>query len=258
MNKRQLKLIFEKTLPPPFQHWLKTQWKTYSVVPPLGKVRLGHIGRLTPISSCWGIDRGQPIDRYYIENFLNRHSSDIQGQVLEIGDNGYTKVFGGDRVTKSDVLHAIEDNPKATIVGDLADAPQIPSDTFDCFILTQTLQYLYDVRSAVKTIYRILKPGGVLLATLPNLTPILDPGKDDKSWGSSCWYWGFTNASAQRLFFETFPKENIQVETYGNVLVATAFLQGLSSQELNSKELNYRDPSYQVLITVRAVKPKVS
>ena len=107
----------------------------------------------------------------------------------------------------------------------------------------------------MKTIYRILKPGGVLLATLPNLTPILDPGKDDKSWGSSCWYWGFTTASAQRLFLETFPKENIQVETYGNVLTATAFLQGLSSQELSQKELNYCDPSYQVLITVRAVKP---
>ena len=254
MNKRQLKLIFQKTLPPPFQHWLKTQWKTYSVVPPLGKVRLGHIGRLTPISSCWGIDRGQPIDRYYIENFLNCHSSDIQGSVLEIGDNAYTKVFGGDRVTKSDVLHAIEGNPKATIVGDLTDAPQIPSDTFDCFILTQTLQYLYDVRSAVKTIYRILKPGGVLLVTLPNISLIHDP-QDDKSWGSSCLYWGFTNRCAKQLILEAFPKENIQVETYGNVLTATAFLQGLSSQELSQKELNYCDPSYQVLITVRAVKP---
>jgi SAM-dependent methyltransferase len=255
MNKKQLKLIAQKILPSPIYHWLKPQWQAHKLHPPLGRVNFGNLRNLKPISDDWGWDRGQPIDRYYIENFLFSHSDDIKGRVLEIGDSSYTNKYGGDRVTKSDVLHAIEDNPKATIVGDLANAPQISSDTFDCFILTQTLQYLYDVQSAVKTIYRILKPGGVLLATLPNLTPILDPGKDDKSWGSSCWYWGFTAASAQRLFLETFPKENIQVETYGNVLTATAFLQGLSSQELSQKELNYCDPSYQVLITVRAVKP---
>ncbi len=187
-----------------------------------------------------------------------RYSDDIKGDVLEIGDNSYTRKFGGNKVTKSDVLHAVEDNPVATIVGDLADAPQIPSDTFDCFILTQTLQYLYDPRSALKTIYRILKPGGVVLVTLPNLTSIFDPGQDDKSWGSSCWYWGFTTASAQRLFAEVLPQDNVQVETYGNVLAATAFLEGLSSQELKPEELDYRDPSYQVLITVRAVKPEVT
>ncbi|MCW9682206.1 class I SAM-dependent methyltransferase [Dolichospermum planctonicum UHCC 0167] len=256
MNKKQLKLIAQKTLPSPIHHWIKTHWQALKLSPPLGKVQLGDLRRLKPISGNWGIERGQPIDRYYIENFLNRHSSDIQGQVLEIGDNAYTKVFGGDRVSQSDVLHVIEDNPKATIIGDLTDAPQIPSDTFDCFVLTQTLQYLYDVRSAVKTIYRILKPGGVLLATFPNISPIHDP-QDDKSWGSSCLYWGFTTLSAQQLILESFPKENIQVETYGNVLTATAFLQGLSRQELNSKELNYCDPSYQVLITIRAVKPGI-
>jgi hypothetical protein len=255
INNQQLKLIAQQTLPSSVFHWIKTQWQVLKLDPPLDRVRMGDLRRLKPISNNWGIERGQPIDRYYIENFLASHSDDIKRRVLEIGDNSYTNKYGGDRVIKSDVLHAIEDNPKATIVGDLTDAPQIPSDTFDCFILTQTLQYLYDVRSAVKTIYRILKPGGVLLATLPNLTPILDPGKDDKSWGSSCWYWGFTTASAQRLFLETFPKENIQVETHGNVLTATAFLQGLSSQELSHKELNYCDPSYQVLLTVRAVKP---
>lgn len=255
MKKEQLKLIVKRTLPLPIQNWLKTHWKSKKLNPPVGQVRLGDLRRINPISIGWGLDRGQPIDRYYIENFLAHYSEDIQGRVLEIADNSYTLRFGGDRVTKSDVLHVMEDNPKATIVGDLTDAPQIPSDTFDCFILTQTLQYIYDVRSAVKTIYRILKPSGVLLATLPNLTPIHDP-QEDKSWGSSRLYWGFTPVSAQRLFAEFFP--NVQIETNGNVLAATAFLQGLSAEELKQEELNYCDPSYQVLITVRAVKPDVT
>ena len=66
-----------------------------------------------------------------------------------------------------DILMATEGNPQATIVGDLTDAPQIPSDAFDCAIVTQTLQFVYDVRAALATLHRILAPGGVLLATVP-------------------------------------------------------------------------------------------
>ena len=89
-----------------------------------------------------------------------------------------------------------------------------------------------------------------MLVTLPSITPL-----SDLQW-NNCWYWGFTTVSAQRLFEEVFPTTNIEVETYGNVLAATAFIQGLATQELRKEELDYRDPSYQVLITVKVVKPE--
>ena len=38
-----------------------------------GGLELGSLRRTTPISSSFGFDRGQPIDRYYIEDFLRRH-----------------------------------------------------------------------------------------------------------------------------------------------------------------------------------------
>ena len=215
-------------------------------------VRWGDLRRLTPISSGWGLDRGQPIDRYYIENFLERQSGDIHGRVLSIGDDFYTQQYGGDRVTKSDVLHITEGSPGATIIGDLTDAPQIPSEAFDCFILTQTLQLVYEVRLALKTVYRVLKPGGVVLVTIPGITPL-----NDQEW-NTCWCWSFTALSAQRLFEEVFPTTNIEIETYGNVMTATAFLQGLATQELRTEELTYRDHNYPVTITVRAVKPGVT
>jgi glycosyltransferase involved in cell wall biosynthesis/SAM-dependent methyltransferase len=240
-------------LPVPLLLWLRSQRHTYTRWPPVGWVNLGSLGRLTPISSVYGFDRGQPIDRYYIENFLASHANDIQGRVLEIGDPYYTMKFGGERVIRRDVLHAAEGNPYATIVGDLANADSIPSDTFDCLILTQTLQYVYDLPSALKTIYRILKPGGVALVTVPSITQLCDP-----NWWKDCWYWGFTTVSAQQLFEGVFPKDNAQVEAYGNVLAATAFLQGLASEELKKQALDYRDSSYQVLITVRAVKPEIT
>lgn len=127
----------------------------------------------------------------------------------------------------------------------------IPSNTFDCFILTQTLQLIYDVRAAIKTSYRILKPGGVLLATFPGLSQKNHPGYMER-WED---LWRFTSTSAQRMFLEVFPSQNLQVQAHGNVLVATAFLYGLAAEELRQEELDYPDPDYEVLITVRAVKP---
>lgn len=260
-----LKQIARQTLPVPLRHWLKEQVRTYSYNPPLGKVNLGNLRRVTPISPEWGFERGSPIDRYYIEQFLSAHAKDIHGHVLEIEDNSYTRKFGGDRVTKSDVLHVKEGNPNATIVADLTCPEQFPPDTFDCVILTQTLQLIYDLRSAVKTVHRILKPGGVVLATVPGITQIshYQPEESADTWThdtdnwSDCWCWNFTTLSARRLFEEAFGIEFASVESYGNVLAATAFLYGLAMQEFRQQELDYCDPDYQVIITVRAVKPEL-
>jgi SAM-dependent methyltransferase len=201
-----------------------------------------------PISRSFGFDRGRPIDRYYIENFLARHAEDIQGRVLEIMDDSYTRQYGGRRVEISDVLDVAEDNPQATIVADLARADHVPSDAFDCIIFTQTLQLIYDAQAAIRTLHRILKPGGVLLATFPGISQ--ERGGD--------WYWRFTSRSARRLFEEAFPAPSVEVETYGNVLSAISFLHGLSVEELRQQELDRRRPGYDVTITLRAVKPEAT
>jgi len=192
------------------------------------------------------------VDRYYIENFLARQTDDIQGRVMEIMDDIYTRKYGGSRVKVSDVLDVAEDNPQATIVADLTHADQLPSDTFDCIIFTQTLQLIYDVRSAIRTLYRVLKPGGVLLATFPGTSQI--PHKQC----SDYWYWAFTRLSVRRLFEEFFPAANVEIEAHGNVLAAVSFLHGLATDELHQEELDYRDPDYEVLITLRAVKPETT
>jgi SAM-dependent methyltransferase len=248
--KDTLKSIAKRTLPASVHRWIGTQLKGDRYIPPVGAIDFGSLRRVTPISRQFGYDRGLPIDRYYIENFLAKNAADVKGRVLEIGDNSYTRQFGGNSVTQSDVLHIVEGNPQATIVGDLTNAEHIPSDIFDCFILTQTLQCIYDTRAALKTIYRILKPGGVVLATFSGIS--LTP---PDQWGDY-WCWNFTTQSGRRLFAEFFPEANIQVESYGNVLAAIAFLQGLATEELQKAELDHRDRPYELLITVRAVKPK--
>jgi SAM-dependent methyltransferase len=216
----------------------------------LRPLQWGDLRRLTPVGRSFGFDRGQPIDRYYIEGFLQRHSTDIRGRVLEVGDPGYTRRFGGDRVTRADVLHVEPGNPHATLVGELATGQGIPRAAFDCLIVTQTLFMIYDIRGAVANAHAALKPGGVLLATLPGISQVVRYDMD--RWGD---YWRFTTRSAGQLFAEVFPAANVTVEAHGNVLAAVGFLHGLSANELLPEELDSRDDDYQLLITVRASRP---
>jgi glycosyltransferase involved in cell wall biosynthesis len=225
---------------------------------PVGQTNFGNLRRLTPVSRNWGFDRvhdgqpGQPIDRYYIEAFLHNHMADIKGRVLEIGDSNYTRKFGGDRVLLSEVLNADPDIKEATYNnGDLVTGMGFPKAVFDCFILTQTLLLIYDIQSAVWNAYAALKPGGVLLATIPGISQICR--REMELWGD---YWRFTSASVRRLFGDIFGESNITVTTYGNVFTTSAFLFGLTSHELKIEELDFHDPDYQVTIAVRAIKPE--
>ena len=198
------------------------------------------------------MDRGLPVDRFYVESFLRKYAESIQGKVLEVGDDRYTRDFGKDRVTKSDILHYREGNRLATIVADLTDADHIESNRFDCVICVQTLQCIYDLRSAVRTMHRILKPDGVLLATFPGITSL-----GNKRWIES-WCWSMTSVSARKLFQEFFLETNLVIEQFGNLLAATSFLHGLASQELPQEKLEYCDPAFPLIIGVRAKKETLS
>jgi len=217
--------------------------------PPRGCVRWGSLRRTSPISRIFGLDRGQAIDRYYIERFLAAHSAQIHGVVLEIGGDHYTRCFGGSQVTRSEVLHATDGNPKATLIGDLQTGQGVPPEAFDCIILTQTLQFLYDMKAVVKTLQRCLRPGGVVLATGTGISQISRYDMD--RWGD---YWRFTSLSARRMFEEAFAAGAVTVKSYGNVLAATALLQGISANELKPAELDVQDRDYEVVITIEAVK----
>lgn len=201
-----------------------------------------------PLSERWGLDRGNPIDRYYIESFLRQHRQDIHGHVLEIQNNAYTRRYGI-QVTQSDVLDMDAQNPQATVVTDLTHADNIADDSMDCVILTQTLQFLYDPDTAVAHIHRFLRPDGVVLATMPGVSRI-DGALANVD------YWRFTIASAQKLFGDCFGAKHISLRAYGNVLTAMAFLTGISRQELTRKELDAYDERFPVIVAVRAVKAK--
>lgn len=210
--------------------------------------RLG-LTRLEPVSRQFGFERGRPIDRFYIERFLEAHAADVHGRVLEVYEDTYTTRYGGDRVTANDILHNGDDNPAATIVGDLVTGAGLEGREYDCFIMTQTLSLIWDVPAAIRTARSLLVRGGVLLGSVPGISQTSP--EDRELYGD---WWRFTHGSTQRLFAEAFGAENVEVASHGNVLAAAAFLYGFAVEELDVAELEHRDDHFDFLMTVRAVR----
>jgi len=200
-----------------------------------------------PLSSEWGFDRGTPIDRYYIERFLESHAADIRGRALEVKNADYIRRFGRG-VTRSDVLDISRDNPLATLVADLSQPEQFPERQYDCFVLTQTMQFIYEVQAVVESTFRLLAPGGVLLATVPSISRIAP------RYGPTTEFWRFSAASCARLFGDVFGEGNVEVRTHGNVLAATAFLYGATVEEIPREKLDVNDPFFPLIVSVRATR----
>ncbi|MEN8375203.1 MAG: methyltransferase domain-containing protein [Gemmatimonadota bacterium] len=216
-----------------------------AVHPPVGSVDFGDLRVTRPISTNWGYDRGTPIDRHYIERFLEAHARDIRGRALEVKDDTYVSRFGV-AVESVDTLLPHREG-SATVVADLTRPEQLPADTYDCFVCTQVLQFIDDVAAAIAGCRRVLRPGGVLLVTVPAISRTEGAPED-----SSGDYWRFTPRSAERLFGADFGPDAVRVSLYGNVLSATAFLHGLAAEELTAAELDLADPEFPVIVGIRA------
>ncbi|MBE9570904.1 MAG: glycosyltransferase [Proteobacteria bacterium] len=244
--KRTLKSLCSISTPA----FLKKNDELSQDTPPPGHVQFGDLRRLTPAGDKSSGRQGNAIYYYYTERFLGNNANRIQGLVLEAGGYRYAERYGRNSVSKVDVLLLKGPSvPGGKNIVTLDDADRILSHTYDCIILPQTLQYTYDIKAALITLYRILKHGGVLLATVPGISRNIKENHDANR------FWSFTALSAYKLCEEVFPASHISVSSYGNVMTATALMHGLTAEELNPGQLDFNDPLYQVVVTIRAVKP---
>jgi hypothetical protein len=200
---------------------------------------------LEPLSYLWGLDRGVPIHRYYLNQFLQEFSADIRGHCLEFQEDSYTSQIGGERVIKRDILHQDPGNPNATIVDDITKANDIPSDLFDCIICTYVFNVIFEIDKAVAELFRMLKPGGALLVAAPQASMC------DSQWHD---VWRFTGEGLHSLLGKIFGPENVTIRAYGNSLTAAADIRGLVSDEFTQRELNYHDTRFAIVVCAKAVK----
>lgn len=200
---------------------------------------------VNPLSYVWGTDRGLPVHRYYVEQFLAEFVSDIHGHCLEFQDDAYTTRFGGSAVVTLDILHIDDSNPRATLVGDLTKPNNLPTNQFDCIICTHVLHVIFDVERAVQEIFRILKPGGVLLVAVPHVS-MCDPNYHEM--------WRFTPEGLERLLGRVFGMPQVAMRAYGNSLTAAGEIRGMVAREFSRSELDQHDPRFAVEVCARAVK----
>lgn len=212
-----------------------------------GHVRFGSLRRLTPIAGNWGLDRGQPVDRYFIERFIERHRQRIRGRVLEVQRPDYTLAYGTG-VEHYDVLDIDAANPEATLIADLRVVGSLPAGRYDCVIVTQTLQFVDNLHTAVSNLWRSLAPGGTLLVTMPTVSKLEATLADVECWR-------VTPHGLDQVLRRACPGGEIDVEGYGNILVSTSFLYGLVTEDLRRHELDHYDPIFPTGACGRATKP---
>jgi SAM-dependent methyltransferase len=202
---------------------------------PGSRVHWGNINAQAPFSDFWGWDRGLPVDRYYIEQFIAANIAWLKGSALEVQSPQYTGRV--DTVEETTVLDIDDGNARATLVADLNQPDSLPAAAFDCVVLTQTLQYT-DPTVALRNVGRCLKPHGRAIVTVPCLSRV-DPEAPDVD------MWRWTPAGLRRAVEQAGLRGT--VEGHGNSLAAAAFMLGLSVEDVGRGRLALNDNAYPVI-----------
>lgn len=200
------------------------------------------------VSRLFGLDRGTPVDRFFIEEFLRHHSISFQGDGLEIGEIRYLNQFNKNlKSAKSIVL----DSPKTPneIYGDLTLHHSLPSEVADIFVCTQTLNFIYNIDDAILGIHKVLKQNGVALITVASICQI--SRYDAIRWGD---FWRFMPQSIFRLFTDKFGQDYVEMSVYGNLYAAHVLLHGFALEECDKNKLLDLDDDYPVIIGLKVTK----
>lgn len=211
--------------------------------------RWGNLRRQVPFSTSFGFDRGTPVDRYYMRTFFTTHADALRGVAGEVSEPTYLREFGDERLERIEVIDLDPANPRATLIADLSQSASLPTDTFDCLVITQTLQYIPAPERSLAVCVEALRPGGSLLVAVPALAAhdAHEPTEAD--------HWRFWPAGLLSLLRRVAPQADHTVTGYGNLVATIAFLHGLSAEELKPAELRHSDPRFPVVVCARVDMP---
>ena len=210
------------------------------------QVRFGDLDRVEPVTRDFGYERGTPVDRYYIDRFLERNRGEIRGKVLEFGGSIYSQKYGLSGEFEVDILN-YEGGEGVDFVGDLTKPEGFPKGEYDCVICTQVLNCIFDLKAAVYGLDWLLKEGGVLLGTVSGASQVSRYGMEH--WGD---YWRFTSLSVDKLL-NIF--EDRRVGVWGNRVASIGLLEGVAVEDFPDRGvLDEFDEDYPVLISFIAKK----
>ena len=130
-------------------------------------------------------------ERILLKKQIKKHSHHIIGDVLDVGCGSfdhYSELFSFKKYLKMD----IDENNNPDVVGSANNIP-LPDNAVDSIVCTQVLGDIWDLKKAFSEFFRVLKPGGKVLATESLMAAMHDEPHD---------FWRFTNYSLERFFQE--------------------------------------------------------
>lgn len=108
------------------------------------------------------------VRRYLIDEFFFKNSGLITGRVIDIGGKKKNKrgLFDLDKIANDVTYINIDTSTEPDIVSDAANIP-LPNASFDTAIIAELLEHVLEPEKVLKEAYRLLKPGSIVLATVP-------------------------------------------------------------------------------------------
>lgn len=200
----------------------------------LTRPRWGNLLRPEPFSSQYGFERGTPIDRRYLSDFVRTNAHYVHGRVLEIESSMWSRYAHDCKLDCHDLDQAVTVvdvdplNTQATLIADLCSRDPFGGLIFDCELVFQTLQYLKDPAVALGHLWRALAPGGTLLVSAPVISRLDDMLGEDGD------LWHFTPAGLRHLLSTALPGSQVKCEGFGSLATASGFLYGMSAGEIPS------------------------
>ncbi len=128
-------------------------------------------------------------ERYLLKKQIKANAYYIKGVVLDAGSGDgerYKKFFKFDKYIKLD----IDSSHHPDIVGSVEDIP-LGNNSVDSVVSTQVLEHVKNPQKAVHEFYRVLKPGGYCLTTVPQMNELHDEPND---------YLRFTKYGLEEIF----------------------------------------------------------
>ncbi|MDJ0598930.1 MAG: methyltransferase domain-containing protein [Crocosphaera sp.] len=202
----------------------------------------GDLSRQAPICQAFGLTRGNPVDRYYLRQFIQEIQEQISGKILEVGGTAKDKDFYEINQGDSYQILNLEAGVGVDIVGDVHNPSIIEPESLDSVIIFNVLEHCYAPWIAVENIHKWLKKGGKCFAMVPNGIRVHATPVD---------YWR-PLPDGMKFLFRNFAQQQLYV--YGNPMTVIASYHGIAAEELSEEELNNFHPDYPVATCIVAEK----
>lgn len=204
------------------------------LVPNVGDVRFGDLRRSRPVSADFGADRGTPIDRYYLSQFIRQIQDKVRGRVLEVGGVQSNRLSY--RFARIESFTTLDLEPKVgvDVVGDLNDPCLFEPRRFDTIINFNVLEHVRTPWRSVENMAHWLDEGGHIATMVPSVQRVHLMPND---------YWRMLPAALDAVH-SCFRERELFV--YGNALASVGALMGLAVEDFAPRDLDVLEADFPV------------